>query len=123
MVTDNGTPASRRLVRRRLACGGDRMPSDAEIANCGAHPDRDIALLAPKLVIAVGTLAAAPLTGLAQLKDAVGRVHRVERAGRKFDVVVLPHPSGRSTWLNKPENTKLLAKSLQLIARHPAFPA
>jgi uracil-DNA glycosylase len=96
--------------------GGDRVPSDAEIANCGAHLDREIALLAPKLVIAVGTLASAQLTGIAQLKDAVGRVHRVKRAGRKFDVVVLPHPSGRSTWLNKPENMKLLKRSLALIA-------
>src|SRR5437667_83951 len=64
----------------------------------------------------VGTLAAARLTGIVQLKDAVGRVHRVSRAGREFDVVVLPHPSGRSTWLNKPANTKLLKRSLKLIA-------
>src|SRR5258706_5492356 len=64
--------------------GGDRVPSDAEIANCAAHLDREIALLAPELVIAVGTLASAQLTGIAQLRDAVGRVHRVERAGRTF---------------------------------------
>ena len=103
--------------------GGDRVPDETEIANCGAHLDREIALLAPKLVIAVGTLASAQLTGVAQLKDAVGRVHRVARAGRKFDVVVLPHPSGRSTWLNKPENARLLAKALKLIAEHAAFRA
>ena len=100
--------------------GGDRVPSDAEIANCGAHLDREIALLAPRLVIAVGTLAASQLTGLAQLKDAVGRVHRVKRAGCAFDVVVLPHPSGRSTWLNKPENVTLLKRSLKLIAPYLA---
>src|SRR5262249_24120635 len=86
--------------------GGDRVPSESEIANCAAHLDREIALLVPKLVIAVGTLASAQLTGIAQLKDAVGRIHRVARAGRTFDVVVLPHPSGRSTWLNKPENAR-----------------
>jgi uracil-DNA glycosylase len=103
--------------------GGDRVPSDAEIANCGAHLDREIALLAPKLVIAVGTLAAAQLVGIAQLKDAVGRMHRVTRAGRTFDVVVLPHPSGRSTWLNKPENARLLERSMRLIAKHAAFRA
>jgi uracil-DNA glycosylase len=101
--------------------GGDRVPDESEIANCGVHLDREIALLAPQLVIAVGTLASAQLTGLAQLKDAVGRVHRAMRAGRKFDVVVLPHPSGRSTWLNKPENVKLLDRSLKLIAKHAAF--
>jgi uracil-DNA glycosylase len=51
----------------------------------------------------------------------VGRLHRAERAGREFDVVVLPHPSGRSTWVNKPENAKLLRRSLELIRDHPAF--
>jgi len=101
--------------------GGDRVPSPEEIANCGAHLDREIALLAPRLVIAVGTLAAAALVGSAQLKDVVGRKHRVKRAGRAFDVVVLPHPSGRSTWTNKPENAALLARSLELIAAHAAW--
>ena len=100
--------------------GGDRVPHETEIANCAAHLDREIVLLRPRLVIAVGTLASAQLTGIAPLKDAVGRVHRVRRAGRAFDVVVLPHPSGRSTWLNKPENARLLSRSLTLIAAHPA---
>src|SRR5438105_4246115 len=36
--------------------GGDRVPAEIEIANCGSHLDREIALLAPKLIIAVGTL-------------------------------------------------------------------
>ena len=103
--------------------GGDRVPSEAEIANCGAHLDHEIALLAPKLVIAVGTLASAQLTGMAQLKDAVGHVHRCARAGRAFEVVVLPHPSGRSTWLNKPENARLLQRSMKSIAEHAAFRA
>jgi len=101
--------------------GGDRVPAPEEIANCGAHLDRELALLAPKLVIAVGTLAAQQLVGSAQLKDVVGRVHRVRRAGRTFDVVVLPHPSGRSTWTNKPENAALLARSLELIGAHAAW--
>ena len=101
--------------------GGDRVPDADEIARCGAHLDREIALLAPRLVIAVGTLASAQLLGISQLKDAVGRLHHAKRAGRKFDVVVLPHPSGRSTWLNKPENAKLLRRSLELILGHDAF--
>ena len=134
--------------------GGDRVPSAEEVANCAAHLDREIALLTPKLVIAVGTLAAAVLlvtpsvsegaggAGVArkaaasrrptaqaprsargdiQLKDVVGRVHRVTRAGVAFDVVVLPHPSGRSTWTNKPENAALLERSLDLIGGHAAW--
>jgi uracil-DNA glycosylase len=101
--------------------GGDRVPDADEITRCGAHLDREIAILKPTLVIAVGTLASMQLIGIAQLKDAVGRMHSARRAGRVFDVVVLPHPSGRSTWLNKPENAELLKRSLDLIGAHPAF--
>jgi uracil-DNA glycosylase len=101
--------------------GGDRVPDADEIAQCGAHLDREISILHPGLVIAVGTLASQQMIGIAQLKDAVGLLHRARRAGRSFDVVVLPHPSGRSTWLNKPENLALLNESLRLIAGHAAF--
>ncbi|HUP44799.1 MAG TPA: uracil-DNA glycosylase family protein [Thermoanaerobaculia bacterium] len=103
--------------------GGDRVPDADEIARCGAHLDREMAMLRPELVIAVGTLASQQLIGIAQLKDAVGRIHRASRAGHEFDVVVLPHPSGRSTWLNRAENMALLQQSLQLIRKHRAFPS
>jgi uracil-DNA glycosylase len=103
--------------------GGDRVPSPQEIANCGSHLDREIRLLEPKLVIAVGTLAAKVLIGESELRGIVGKKHRARRADHEFDVVVLPHPSGRSTWLNKPENRKLLDRSLSLIRSHPAFRA
>jgi uracil-DNA glycosylase len=106
---------------RDAKSGGDRVPDEGEIARCGEHLDRELALLAPKLVIAVGTLASAQLTGVSQLKAAVGVRHRVKRAGRNFDVVVLPHPSGRSTWLNDPKNQALLRQSLRLIVEHPAW--
>lgn len=95
--------------------GGDRVPDADEIARCAAHLDRELALIRPKLVIAVGTLASMQLLGIAQLKDAVGRVHKLTRAGHTFDVVVLPHPSGRSTWLNRPEHKALFEKSMKLI--------
>ena len=101
--------------------GGDRVPSPEEIANCATHLDREIALLQPKLVIAVGTLAAMTLLGQSELRSVVGRKFRASRAGHTFDIVVLPHPSGRSTWLNKPDNRQLLDRSLELIASHPAW--
>jgi uracil-DNA glycosylase len=106
---------------RDAKVGGDRVPDAEEIARCGEHLDREIALLKPKLVIAVGTLASTQLIGIAQLKDAVGKLHRAKRAGKTFDVVVLPHPSGRSTWLNKAENAAMLQESLRLIESHAAF--
>lgn len=100
--------------------GGDRVPDQAEIARCAAHLDRELALLRPETVIAVGTLASKQLLGISELKEVVGRVHRATRAGHTFDVIVLPHPSGRSTWTNKPGNRELLEKSLRLIKRRLA---
>lgn len=102
---------------RDLKAGGDRVPDPAEIANCARHLDREIALLRPALIIAVGTLASKQLLGISELAAVVGRVHRASRAGHDFDVIVLPHPSGRSTWTNKPGHRELLEKSLRLIRR------
>src|SRR5947208_1122857 len=63
------------------------------------------------------------LIGESELRGVVGRLHRAERAGVAFDVVVLPHPSGRSTWLNDPKNRALLEKALARITAHPAWRA
>ena len=101
--------------------GGDRVPAPDEIARCAGHLDREIRLLKPQVVIAVGTLAAAQFVPPSPLDQLVGRTHRVTRAGRMFDLIVLPHPSGRSTWTNRPANAKLLARSLKLLECHEAF--
>jgi uracil-DNA glycosylase len=101
---------------------GDRVPSPEEIFRCSVHLERELRLLRPRLVIAVGTLAAKRLVGIAELRLAVGRVHRVTLAGVTFDCVVLPHPSGRSTWTNKPENRELLNESLRLIGERMPSP-
>src|ERR1700730_16942491 len=108
---------------RNASGSGDRVPNPMEIANCSAHLDREIRLLRPRLVIAVGTLAAAQLIGEAELRRVVARVHRAERAGVEFDAVVLPHPSGRSTWLNDSKNRALLEKALARITSHAAWRA
>jgi Uracil-DNA glycosylase len=101
--------------------GGDRVPDAAEIANCARHLDTELALVGPGLVIAVGTLASQQLLDEATLSKVVGTSHRTSRAGRSFDVIVLPHPSGRSTWLNRPEHATMLERSLRLIREHSAF--
>src|SRR5688500_15059713 len=92
--------------------GGDRVPSPDEIERCGLHLDREIRMLAPGLVVCVGTLAARQILGESELAKVVGPVHRAERAGKRFDAIVLPHPSGRSTWLNRPEHKALLDRAL-----------
>lgn len=105
----------------RMPGGGDRAPSKEEIANCSVHLHREIDLLRPELIIAVGTAAAGEIVGSRSLDASVGVSHSVEIAGHRCDVMVLPHPSGRSTWLNLPQNRRLLERSLRMISEHPAF--
>src|SRR5687767_5630187 len=59
--------------------GGDRVPDADEIAKCAVHLDRELQMLRPELVIAVGTLAAKNLLGVSELAAVVGKVHRVTR--------------------------------------------
>jgi uracil-DNA glycosylase len=101
---------------------GDRPPAPEEIANCAPWLDRELALLQPSLVLAVGRPAIARfLPEPAPLTDLVGRLVPASRAGVTFDVLPLPHPSGRSTWLVRPENAALLDRALDRLGTHPAW--
>lgn len=95
---------------------GDRAPSAAEIALCRDHLDREIALVRPELVLALGRLAATALLGPAPLADLVGTLRETERAGHRFPVLPLPHPSGVSRWLNDPANRARHLHALALLA-------
>lgn len=104
--------------------GGDRVPDAGEIERCSRHLDRELQLLQPRLVIPVGKLAIAQLLpDAAQLVDVVGKVERVERDGRAFDVLALPHPSGASTWHRMEPGKTLLARALAELGRHEAWRA
>lgn len=101
----------------RAPQGGDRVPSPGEIANCASHLDTELRLLQPKTVIAVGQLAIARfLPAPAALAERVGEAFPVVQSGHEFTVVPLPHPSGRSTWLVRPENRQRLDRALALLA-------
>jgi len=50
-------------------------------------------------------------------RERVGRLFTVSRGDLTFEVLPLPHPSGRSTWINRPANAKLLDRALALLAR------
>ncbi|MEA2524445.1 MAG: uracil-DNA glycosylase [Thermomicrobiales bacterium] len=95
---------------------GDRAPSAAEIALCRGHLDAEIALVRPELVIALGRLAATALVGPVPLADLVGTLREGERAGHRFAVLPLPHPSGVSRWLNEPANRERHALALGLLS-------
>lgn len=99
----------------------DRLPNRQEIANCAPWLDAELRMLQPELVIAVGTLAISELIGKSPLTAVVGRSFQTERAGIALEVIPLPHPSGRSTWLNKEKHRVLLREALRLIAEHPAM--
>ena len=101
--------------------GGDRVPDDIEIANCAPWLDREIALLRPKLVIPVGKLAIGQFVQANTLAEVIGHVLPLERAGVRFDLIALPHPSGASTWHRMEPGKTLLRKALRLLAGHPAL--
>ena len=108
--------------------GGDRAPAEDEIERCTPYLERELRLLRPATVIAVGTLAIGRFLEPAPLSERVGQVFPVERAwGRRaqdrhrFDLVPLPHPSGRSTWFHRPENRTRLAEGLRLLADTPGW--
>lgn len=91
---------------------GDRKPSSVEQKLCRPFLDREIALVRPRIILAVGGLAIQTVVGRAvRLDEAVGRVYEVQ--GRS--VLPLPHPSGASLWLNRPENQARLSQALALL--------
>jgi uracil-DNA glycosylase family 4 len=95
---------------------GDRAPTAAEVALCGGHLDGEIAVVRPELVLALGRLAAQTLVGRKPLDDLVGALWEAERAGQRFRVLPLPHPSGVSRWLNDPANQARHARALAMLA-------
>jgi uracil-DNA glycosylase len=100
----------------RAPQGGDRVPSPLEIANCAPYLEEEIQLIRPATVLAVGQLAIKkflpePMT----LNERVGKSFPSSRGDVAFDVIPLPHPSGRSTWLNAPGNQDRLDRALELV--------
>ena len=100
--------------------GGDRVPAPDEIANCSVWMEREFAVIEPRLVLAVGKLAIAQFLPEAPLAEVVGQCFRIEREGRAFDLIPLPHPSGASTWHRTEPGKTLLGKALALMAGHRA---
>jgi uracil-DNA glycosylase len=102
--------------------GGDRRPDADEIEQCRTWLVREVELLRPKLVVAVGTLAIEQVLGeKAPLADLVGTTRRARWHGRQVDVIALPHPSGASTWHKMEPGITLLGKALGRLARHPVM--
>jgi uracil-DNA glycosylase len=101
--------------------GGDRVPAPDEIRNCSSWLDEEIRILLTRLVIPVGRLAIMQFIDCSKLEEVIGRKFRVSRAGHRFDLIPLPHPSGASPWHKIPPGRALTKRALKLIARHPAI--
>jgi uracil-DNA glycosylase len=87
------------------------------MANCLPYLERELQLIQPRTVIAVGQLAISRfLPAPAPLSERIGRVFQANLGGLAFDIVPLPHPSGRSTWLVHPENQARLDQALAALA-------
>jgi uracil-DNA glycosylase family 4 len=96
---------------RAASGGGDRMPAAREQELCAFWRDWELRLLRPRLIVAVGGLAIRRLLGLTSLDAAVGECFEHDGAV----VVPLPHPSGVSRWLNRPENRARVERAVELI--------
>ena len=100
---------------------GDRKPSRLEMENCSIHHRNEMRLLRPSLVILVGKMAIETLIPHGRLDEVVGLAFAMEEEGHPYTAIPLPHPSGLSRWIQKPEGKALVAQALELIAAQPAW--
>lgn len=102
--------------------GGDRVPAPDEIKQCSKWMSREIELLKPELIVAVGRLAIEQfLPGKAPLTDIIGKQFRVSAFDHKFDLIAIPHPSGASTWFQREPGKTLLLQALAKLSEHQAW--
>jgi uracil-DNA glycosylase len=101
--------------------GGDRVPSDAEVAACRPWLDRELTLLRPELLVPVGKLAMQQFLPPAPLVEQIGQRFEFAHGTRRIDVIPLPHPSGASTWPRTEPGKTLTLQALALLGKHPAF--
>lgn len=105
--------------------GGDRKPDKDEIVACRTFLAREVDILKPSLVLAVGTLAISEVLGDKatgkKLDTLVGTRLEARYHGVDVDVIPLPHPSGASTWHRVEPGKTLLVKALRLVAKHPSM--
>ena len=93
---------------------GDRVPSKDEQALCRPWLEQEIAIVNPKVIIPIGRLAIGLFfDARLPLEKIVGA--QIEREGRI--IIPLAHPSGASTWHQKPENRALVKKAIRLIRK------
>ena len=101
--------------------GGDRVPSQEEVANCRPWLDREMELLRPELLIPIGRVAIEQFLPARPLVEQIGKSFEIARGRGRLDVIPLPHPSGASTWPRSEPGKSLTARALQLLGQHDAW--
>ena len=109
---------------------GDRVPGRAEQELCLPWLEQELALIQPEVIVPVGGLAITRFLGSrVKLAQVIGRLfHRPThdqtltpwaRAYLPLTtcLIPLPHPSGASLWINRPEHRILLEQALEHLAR------
>ncbi len=103
---------------RRPDGAGDRRPSAAEVVLCAPWLDSVIALLAPRLIIPIGSLSLERFLPGRKLDDVIGSAYAADGTSLRGTphaapaLLPLPHPSGQSRWLNDPARVALLDRAL-----------
>jgi len=107
---------------RRAGDDGDRRPSAREVALCTPWLDELLEILQPRLILAIGSLAASRFVPGRRLDDIIGRVFAPNGEPAEPDmhgvtILPLPHPSGQSRWLNDSGRRAKLEEALALLRR------
>jgi DNA polymerase len=116
LLAEAGLDRGRVAVTNVLKCRppGNRPPRPAEVANCRTWLDRQIALVGPLVVVALGATATAALLG----RDAkVTKVRGEERVVDGRVVVATYHPSAALRFGPAGEPAVLLGRDLAHAAR------
>jgi uracil-DNA glycosylase len=102
----------------------DRVPTKDDILANTERLSTLVTQLHPGIIVAIGAIAAQAVLSLEaapQLVSVVGQLYEVIPFGvgtQTYSVVVLPHPSGLSTWVYQPGNQALLDRSLQPLKKY-----
>jgi uracil-DNA glycosylase len=92
---------------------GDRAPSRKEQQLCSEWLEAELMLVDPEVIVPVGKMAIERFFGRnRKLVDIIGARYQLD--GRI--VIPLPHPSGASAWIQKPEHQTLIRRALRHLA-------
>jgi DNA polymerase len=89
----------------------NRKPKQQELDNCRGFLDREIEIVNPDVVIALGSFAFKQLTGMSGIMKHCGEV--VVSPRYRVQVVAMLHPSPLN--MNNPDRRKLFEKSMRTV--------